>query len=92
MNRNITPFGLRLPPELKGQLEFEAHKNGRSLNAEIVHRLINRDKQLTLKAIEDRLSKLDAIEKKLGELLIKHRQKKTLTTNLKDVKHGYFKY
>lgn len=37
--RNINPFGLRLQPELKSQLEAAARLNKRSLNAEISARL-----------------------------------------------------
>jgi len=36
---HITPFGLRMQPELKERLEVAAHKAGRSLNAEVVDRL-----------------------------------------------------
>lgn len=36
---NITPFGLRMQPELKGRVEESAKANNRSLNAEIVSRL-----------------------------------------------------
>lgn len=36
---NIVPFGLRMPPDLKQQLEERARAGGRSLNAEIVWRL-----------------------------------------------------
>ena len=36
---NIVPFGLRMQPELKQQLEESARAEGRSLNAEIVIRL-----------------------------------------------------
>ncbi len=39
MIRDIHPFGLRMLPELKEQLQKEAHANARSLNAEIVLRL-----------------------------------------------------
>ncbi|GAB6044385.1 Arc family DNA-binding protein [Endothiovibrio diazotrophicus] len=39
MSRDIAPFGLRMPPELKESLKEEADRNGRSLNAEIVYRL-----------------------------------------------------
>lgn len=35
----IVPFGLRMPPELKQNLEKAADATGRSLNAEIVARL-----------------------------------------------------
>jgi predicted HicB family RNase H-like nuclease len=33
-------FNLRLPNDLKVRLKLEALRNGRSLNAEIVHRLL----------------------------------------------------
>ncbi len=36
---NITPFGLRMQPDLKRQVEAAARKANRSLNAEIVSRL-----------------------------------------------------
>jgi predicted HicB family RNase H-like nuclease len=36
---NIAPFGLRMHPDLKQQIEEQARANGRSLNAEIVWRL-----------------------------------------------------
>lgn len=37
--REINPFGLRMPAELKDVLEKSAEKNRRSLNAEILVRL-----------------------------------------------------
>lgn len=39
MSRDIAPFGLRMPAELKETLEKLAKDNKRSLNAEIVSRL-----------------------------------------------------
>ena len=36
MSRDITPFGLRMPVELKEQIEILAKKNRRSLNSEII--------------------------------------------------------
>ncbi len=39
MSRNINPFGLRMPPELRARLEAAATASGRSMNAELVHRL-----------------------------------------------------
>ncbi len=39
MSRDIAPFGLRIPPELKSWLEQQAKNNGRSLNAEVIQRL-----------------------------------------------------
>lgn len=37
--RNINPFGLRMQPDLRAQIEEAAARNHRSLNAEIVARL-----------------------------------------------------
>lgn len=37
--REIAPFGVRMPPELKSRLEAAAKQSGRSLNAEVVARL-----------------------------------------------------
>lgn len=37
---DIAPFGLRLPPETKDELFKAARHSGRSLNAEIVARLV----------------------------------------------------
>lgn len=39
LKANIAPFGLRMQPELKAQVEAAAARNGRSINAEIVHQL-----------------------------------------------------
>lgn len=39
MSRNIAPFGLRMPEDMKKYLEDAAKANGRSLNAEVVFRL-----------------------------------------------------
>jgi hypothetical protein len=39
MARNINPFGLRIPAELKRHLEGSARANRRSMNAELVLRL-----------------------------------------------------
>jgi len=36
---SITPYGLRMPRELKDALDASARENGRSLNSEIVARL-----------------------------------------------------
>jgi plasmid stability protein len=37
--REIAPFGVRMPPELKARLLAEALRNGRSMNTEVVARL-----------------------------------------------------
>jgi len=39
MTREINPFGLRMPAEVREMVKREAKLNGRSLNAEIVDRL-----------------------------------------------------
>ena len=39
MSRDIAPFGLRMPPDLKDKIEAAAHANGRSMNAEVIARL-----------------------------------------------------
>ncbi|MFD1244783.1 Arc family DNA-binding protein [Paralysiella testudinis] len=39
MSRDIAPFGVRMPADLKNTLETKAKANGRSLNAEVVDRL-----------------------------------------------------
>ena len=71
---SIAPFGLRMQPELKQQIEEQAMASGRSLNAEIVWRLeqslkadtpdqswIKTAKQAaSATAADDRLSALEA--------------------------------
>lgn len=55
MSRDVNPFGLRMPPEVKEELEKLAEQNRRSLNAEIVVRLeesIKREKGSCLTADE----------------------------------------
>lgn len=39
MGREINPFGLRMPPELRKLIEKSARLNHRSMNAELVMRL-----------------------------------------------------
>lgn len=39
MSRDITPFGLRMPSDLKARVDAAAESNGRSINAECVARL-----------------------------------------------------
>jgi hypothetical protein len=48
MVKDINPFGVRMPPDIKAELEKLAEQNRRSLNAEIVVRLeesIKREKE-----------------------------------------------
>ncbi|WP_363797822.1 Arc family DNA-binding protein [Lysobacter firmicutimachus] len=62
MSREINPFGLRMPPELRSELEEAALSNGRSLNAEIVYRL---EESLNSKAV---IADLTAIERRIAAL------------------------
>lgn len=39
MSRDITPFALRMPPEMRAKVEHAAKESRRSLNAEILARL-----------------------------------------------------
>ncbi len=39
MSRDIAPFGVRMPTELKALVDEAAIANGRSINAEVVARL-----------------------------------------------------
>ena len=39
MSKNIQPYGLRMPPDLRAKLDNEAKLAGRSLNSEILARL-----------------------------------------------------
>ena len=57
MSRDITPFGLRMPTELKSQIDAAAAASGRSINAEIIGRLrASLDRSTTsLSAIPDGL-------------------------------------
>lgn len=42
MSRDYKMFGLRMPPDLRAQLEKSAERSGRSLNSEIVSILYDR--------------------------------------------------
>lgn len=37
--REIAPFGLRMPPELRARIDAAAKSNGRSVNTEVIARL-----------------------------------------------------
>jgi hypothetical protein len=39
MSRDIAPFGLRMPIDLKARIDEVAQANGRSINAEVIARL-----------------------------------------------------
>lgn len=39
MSRDIAPFGLRMPADLKLRIAKHAREGARSINAEIIHRL-----------------------------------------------------
>lgn len=59
--REISPFGLRLPGELRAKLENAARIAGRSLNSEILHRL---EHSFAEDVTKDRL---DRIERALSD-------------------------
>lgn len=78
---SIAPFGLRMQPELKQQIEEKARANSRSLNAEIVWRLEKSlareaDSQSWIKTAKaastkmpDQAERLDALEQQVRELM-----------------------
>jgi len=69
MNKQIPPFGLRMPSEVKDQIEKLAEQNRRSLNAEIVVRLeqsIRQEERLCITADELRQI-IDAALAKAGK-------------------------
>lgn len=77
MSRAIAPFGLRMPPELKKEIEESAKRNKRSLNAEIVDRLeetFRQDKFLPeglghgelIAALEEEISKREDLETRMS--------------------------
>jgi Arc-like DNA binding domain. len=52
MIRDIAPFGLRIPLDLKEQIRRSASDNGRSINSEILARLeASFDPRVDLKAV-----------------------------------------
>lgn len=58
MNRDITPFGLRLPAELKTRMEEAAAKNMRSLNAELVVRIELSERPLSAYTVGELIQEL----------------------------------
>lgn len=71
MSRDITPFGLRMPTELKQQVDAAAAASGRSINAEIIDRLrhsLGRDTETPLAQIPDGIL-LDEVVNRYGARL-----------------------
>ena len=68
---NITPFGLRLQPELKRRVEEAARANARSLNSEIAARLERSfDSECVPDFITpDLLARVAAVEKQVFEII-----------------------
>ncbi|MGR4893775.1 Arc family DNA-binding protein [Stenotrophomonas sp. LARHCG68] len=59
MSRDINPYGLRMPADLKAMLEESAQKAGRSLNAELVARLERSfDTKLTYQLLDRRAEEM----------------------------------
>lgn len=61
--RKLNPFGLRMPDEMRGRLEKSASISGRSLNAEILHRL---EGSFSVGETEKRLKAVEAALRKQG--------------------------
>lgn len=57
----LPPYSLRMPPDLRDQLEESARQGSRSLNAEIIHRL-----QSTFTPLESAIERGRRIEKLKG--------------------------
>lgn len=70
MNREITPFGLRLPTELKIRMDEAAAKNLRSLNAELVARIELSERPLSSYTVGELIQELISREE-TGRLTIK---------------------
>ncbi len=69
MSRDINPFGLRMPLDLRGQVTDAAQANGRSLNAEIVARLqdsFERERHPNSDAL---LKKVESLYEKLEKIM-----------------------
>lgn len=68
MSRDVNPFGVRMPPEVKAELEKLAEQNRRSLNAEIVVRL-----EESIKREKERWLTEENLRRVVGEELDKRR-------------------
>jgi hypothetical protein len=68
MVKDINPFGVRMPPEVKAELEKLAEQNRRSLNAEIVVRL-----EESIKREKERWLTEENLRRVVGEELDKRR-------------------
>ena len=68
MSRDVNPFGLRMPPEVKEELEKMAEQNRRSLNAEIVVRL-----EESIKREKDKCISEEGLRRIVSEELDKRR-------------------
>ncbi|QQD22871.1 Arc family DNA-binding protein [Oceanospirillaceae bacterium ASx5O] len=70
---HIAPFGLRMQPVLRAQLENSARASGRSMNAEIVHRLersFAEDSGAANEDLETIGQALDGMKEELSDLKI----------------------
>ena len=66
MSRDIAPFGLRMPAELKARIDEVAQVNGRSINAEVIMRLqesFGPGKQFDLSAVDTGVLLHEVIER-----------------------------
>ena len=82
---NITPFGLRMPPDVRDGIQRAADRNNRSLNSEIVQRLqatLQMD-EFTIEDAKERFTSGDIIEVVRREV---ERMNAALHTLIKDAK------
>lgn len=73
MSRDDPHFRLRIPEELKAQIEKSAATNNRSMTAEIVSRLersfdVDGDWSNALENIDDALKRISKLEDAVGDL------------------------
>lgn len=68
MVKDINPFGVRMPPEVKAELEKLAEQNRRSPNAEIVVRL-----EESIKREKDKCISEEGLRQIISEELDKRR-------------------
>ncbi len=92
MSRNIAPFGVRMPEELKAALSAKAEENKRSLNAEVVARLeetIKQDEKFNnssfgyeniLDVLNDEESRADDLQDKIDSVVPAEEQDFLLNT------------
>jgi len=72
MASELPHFKIRLPTELKGQLDNAARRNGRSVTAEIVSRLEGSFESLEHVMLDNRLKEKELLHRDMESLLQRH--------------------